>query len=100
MSTVPGKVTLASTGTITLGVGQVNDISFFPESCPSDGFADSTYQFSRSPGKASSYTKQIFYNNAGTKVIEFTVTGFNALGVDINVTMANSAYPLAVVART
>lgn len=104
MSVVAGKKTIGTTGSVSIYFGPgavVNELELYPENSPSNGYANAGYQFSRTPGKASDYTKQVYYNAAGTKVLEFTVTG--GWGTDtaqLNVTMQNTSHPLAVVARS
>lgn len=101
MSVVSGPVTFGSTGSksILLGISP-SDLWFLPDDSITIGHADSSYQFSRSPGVNNDHTKIAIYNTSGVKVVEFTVTGLTATGFTCNVTVANASYPIVLVART
>lgn len=104
MSVLSGKKTIGTTGIIPVYFGPgavVNDLDIYPENSASTGHADAGYQFSRTPGKPSDYTKQVYYNTSGTKVLEFTVTGgWGTDTITFNVTQASASHPLALVARS
>lgn len=101
MSTVAGVVTFGSTGAkmVALGIA-ANDITFYPDDSITIGYADHSFQFSRSPGLNNDHSKVSIYNTSGVKVVEFTVTGWGATTFSLNVTLANASYPIVLVART
>lgn len=101
---VMGKVTIGSTGPVNIWLGPgktFEELEFWPENSPSDGHAINGYEFSRSPGKPSNYTKQVFYNASGVKVIEFDVIGgWGTDTINLNVIQASTSHPLGLVARS
>lgn len=101
MSIVSGPVTFGSTGSKTVAIGiSANEIEFIPDDSITYGHADSGFQFSRSPGVNNDHSKISIYNTSGTKVVEFTHTGFSGTNWQCNVTLANASYPIVLVART
>jgi hypothetical protein len=102
MNVVSGPVTFGSTGpkTVALGISAI-EIEFFPDNSGTYGHANSGFQFSRTPGINNDHTKiSIFDESTGVKVVEFTHTNFSGTNWNCNVTLANAAYPIVLVART
>jgi len=101
MSDIAGKVTFGSTGSKTVAIGiAANDISFYPENSPTCGFADHSFQFSRTPGQSTDYTKALVaYDTSGSKILEFNVTGWGATSFTCSVTFVSGTQSFALVAR-
>jgi hypothetical protein len=101
VSTVAGVVTFGSTGskTILLGIA-ANDVTFLPDDSTTIGYADHSFQFSRSPGLANDHSKISVYNLSGTKIAEFIVTAWGATTITCNVTFLSGFCTIPLVART
>jgi hypothetical protein len=103
MTKVAGKVTFGSTGTKVVSIGiAANDIYFFPDGTAATGYADHSYQFSRTPGATTDRTKAVVaYDPAtGTKVLELSVTAWGPTSFTCNVTVASASWPFDLVAST
>lgn len=115
MSVKSGKVTFGSTGSLMIYV-EVNavDVDFYAGSRDGTvetngmlavGHADEGKQFCHTIKDGKSETSQtkcmVAYNAAGTKVLEFNVSGgWGTPFLTFNVTLANANYPFELVART
>jgi hypothetical protein len=100
MSEVSGPITFGSTGSKTISLGiAANDITFVPDDSDTFGFADHSFQFSRS-GANYDHTKISIYDTTSVKRVEFTVTGWTSTGFTCNVTLADNSISIPLIART
>lgn len=113
MATISGQLTLGATGLQSYGIDMVPDeIDFYGGARPGTtetagllcvGHADAGNQFafSAKDGKGQYTTSKCIrlYNSSGTVVVEASYAGMSGTNLQLNVTVANSSYPIQIVAR-